>query len=344
MKDLKRNHVTINDVAKSAGVSPSTVSRVISNSSKISVATKEKVVRHMKELGYYPNAIARSLAKNKTGNIGIIMPSRSEDIFLNPFFPEALRGITRAASKNGYDLLLSTNLGEEDELINIKSLINTSKVDGIVLMSSKIKDESIDYLHSIDFPFSLIGTPSISDEGITYVDNDNKKATYGLTMHLTSMGRTNIAMIAGDPDLMVTRTRIEGYKKAMEEKNLKFDKELLFIGSFDEETGHHYGRELLKLSPRPDAVIATDDLIAFGAMQVLENYNINIPLDIAIASFNNSFLSRFSHTPFTSVDINAFNLGSTSITLLVNLLEKGRVSQRKIIPYEIHVRNSTKIF
>jgi len=129
--------VTVNDVAELAGVSPSTVSRVISNNPKISQETRDKVQKCMEELGYYPNAIARSLARSMTGTIGVIMPTRKEDLFLNPFFPEALRGIVKGASAEGYDLLLSTNTEKSGELTVIKNFIRGSKVDGIILMSSK---------------------------------------------------------------------------------------------------------------------------------------------------------------------------------------------------------------
>lgn len=338
----RKNQLTLSDVAKKAGVSPSTVSRVISNSPRISLATKEKVEKYMEELGYYPNAIARSLAKNKTGNIGVIMPTRAEDIFLNPFFPEALRGIVKSAANSGYDILLSTNTELEDELNSIKNFIRGSKVDGIVLMSSKIDDASMDYLSSVDFPFSLIGSPYKDDSKINHVDNDNFMAAYELTMYLALTGKKNIAMIAADPNLMVTKKRIEGYKKAIQENNLDFNESQLFIGSFDEETGYKYGRELLNITPRPDAVIITDDLVAFGAIQVLEGLNISIPEDIAIASFNNSLLSRYSQTPFTSVDVNAHDLGLESINLLVEAIEKGITNRKKIIPYKIHKRRSTE--
>lgn len=263
---------------------------VISNNPRMSTATKEKVLKQMEILGYHPNAIARSLAKNKTGNIGVIMPSRSEDVFLNPFFPEALRGITRSAANNGYDLLLATNLALEDELNSIKSLINSSKVDGIVLMSSKIDDQSISYLLSRNFPFVIIGSPYDKNSEINYVDNDNFKAAYELTSQLISKGRKNIAMIAGDPSLMVTKDRVDGYKKAIEDSGLEYSNKNLFIGGFEEETGYKYGRKLLQLDKRPDALVVTDDLVAFGAMQIFDSLNIKIPEEIAIVSFNNSFL------------------------------------------------------
>src|SRR5699024_8185956 len=121
----------------------------------------------------------------------------------------------------------------------------------------------INYLISRDFPFTLIGSPYKDDSGVNHVDNDNFMAAYELTNYLTLMGKKNIAMIAGDPSLMVTKDRIEGYKKAIEENNLDFNEKHLFTGRFDEETGYKYGKEILYLDKIPDAVIVTDDLVAF---------------------------------------------------------------------------------
>lgn len=337
----KKSSVTIKDVAKRAGVSPSTVSRVISQSSKISKATTDKVLRHMDELGYYPNAIARSLASQRTGIIGVIMPNRTDDVFLNPFFPEALGGIAKAASKAGYDMLLSTNFEEGEELKIIENFIRGSKVDGIILMSSKVEDKNIDYLCSIDFPFSLIGSPHSWAEKINHVDNDNYMAAYELTRHLSSLGKKDIAMIAGDVSLIVTQKRIEGYKKALEESNYPFREELLFIGSFEEKTGYKYSRIIANLDQRPDAVITTDDLVAFGVIKGFEELDVRIPQDIAVASFNNSVLSRHSNIPITSVDINAAILGYESLNLLVDAMEKGIKGKKIITPYEIYKRKST---
>lgn len=338
----KKNSVTIKDVAKKAGVSPSTVSRVISQNSKISKETSDKVLKCMKELGYYPNAIARSLANQKTGVIGVIMPTTSEDVFLNPFFPEALRGIAKGASKAGYDMLLSTNYEKDEEINIIQNFIRGGKVDGIILMSSKVEDECIDYLCSIDFPFSLIGSPYSRSHKINHVDNDNYMAAYELTRYLTSIGKKNIGMIAGDENLTVTRKRVEGYKKALEESNLLFKDELLFTGSFDEKTGYKYGSIIAKMDSPPDAVIVTDDLVAFGAMRIFEKLEVRVPQDIAVASFNNSVLSRYSNIPITSVDINAATLGYESMKLLVAAMEKDIRGNKVITPYTIHKRKSTE--
>lgn len=340
---MKNNgSVTIKDVAKKAGVSPSTVSRVISKNPKISQATCEKVLKCMDELGYYPNAIARSLANRKSGAVGVIMPTSHDDVLLNPFFPEALRGIVKGAAKAGYDLLLSTNDEKGEELQVIKNFIRGSKVDGVILMTSKVNDECIEYLCSQDFPFSLIGSPESLGEKINHVDNDNYMAAYELTRHLSMKGRKTIAMIAGDINLTVTKKRVEGYKKALEESNLTFHEELLFMGSFDEKTGYKYGSIITDLNPRPDAVIVTDDLVAYGAVKVFEGLGVRIPEDIAVASFNNSILAKHSSVPLTSVDVNAAKLGQEAMDLLVKAMEEGIRGIKTITPYTIFKRKSTE--
>lgn len=338
----KISNTTVKDVAERAGVSPSTVSRVISNHPKISEKTKTKVLKIMDELGYYPNAIARSLASNKTGTIGVILPARSGDLLLNPFFPEALRGILKGASANSYDVLLTSGSEQENELETLKKLIRSSKVDGIIIMSSKIDDECQDYLNSIDFSFSLIGSPYDHKEKVNHVDNDNYMAAYELTTYLSMIGKKKIALIAGEITQMVTIKRVEGYKKALTESNLPYDEKLLFTGKFDEETGYLYGNEILNLKDKPDAIIITDDVIAFGAVQILKANGVNIPGDIAIASFNNSVLSRYSDIPLTSVEINSFDLGYEAALLLVSSINEGIKGKKVIIPYTIIKRQSTE--
>ena len=338
----KKGNITVSDVAKTAGVSTSTVSRVISDNPKISQKTKDNVLKVMDELGYYPNANARSLAMNKTGTIGVIMPTTSEELFLNPFFPEALRGIVKSASKGGYDLLLSTNTEKGEELKIVKNFIRTSKVDGLILMSSKIEDECISYLESINFPFSLIGSPYNYESKINYVDNDNELAAYELTTYLIQMGKKRIAMIAGDKSLMVTKKRVEGYKRAIFENNLEFEESLLYKGSFDEETGYKYGNVIWNMENRPDALIVTDDLVAFGAVKLFQSLNVSIPEDISVASFNNSILSRYSNIPLTSVDINSVELGRQAMNLLIEAMEMNTKGKKIIIPYTIHKRKSTE--
>ena len=335
----KKAKPTVKDVAKQAGVSPSTVSRVISNNPRISKATRERVLKEMEALQYHPNAIARSLARSRTRIIGVIMPARESDALLNPFFPEALRGIVMAASRYGYDVLLSTHSRNKEELDVIKNFTGTGKVDGLILMSSREADPNIKYLMNTDFPFSVIG----SDAGysVNHVDNDNVRAAYDLTNHILETGKHNIYFASGPMELSVSKDRLAGYRQALSEANIPLDGNHIFSGAFDEETGMRIAEEIFRGQDKPDAVVATDDVIAFGLSRTMTNFGYKIPEDIAIGSFNNSVLSRYSDAQLTTIDIHSFDLGQQCVEQLMAAIEDGLRDGSAIISHELIKRKST---
>lgn len=330
---------TVKDVARRAGVSPSTVSRVISDNPRISQATRERVLKEMEALQYRPNAIARSLARSKTKILGIVMPTREENIFLNPFFPEALRGIVMAASVAGYDVLLSTNLKTREELDVIKDFIGSGKVDGIILLSAREDDPNIRYLMKRDFPFSVIG----SDSGlhVNHVDNDNVEAARELTRHLLDTGRERICFVSGPLDLTVTRDRLLGYRQALAEAGITPKDSQIFTGDFNEETGVKIAEMIYSSKEKPDAVVATDDVIAYGLFGAMRGLGCRIPQDFAIGSFNNSILARYTDARLTSIDIRAFELGQRCAAQLKAAIEEGLRDGREIIGHELIKRRST---
>ncbi len=338
MQSIKRT--TIKDVAKMANVSPSTVSRVISNSPRISEETAKRVKHCMNELGYYPNAIARSLANKTSKTIGLIMPVRPGETLLNPFFQEALRGIVRGATVCFYDVLLATFQGGEDEIDSMRKLISASKIDGVILMTSRVNDKAIKYLREINFPFCVIGSPLDDKQIFNHVDNDNITASYELTKHLIDEGKKKIAIIAGDKNLIATVHRIKGYEKALIETQCQLDENLIYTGDFDEKTGYTYAKYLFENKINPDAILATDDLVAFGVVRYLLEKDIKIPDEVAVASFNNSILSRQFQIPITSVDIHADTLGEEAVKILIEYMQEGKV-KRKIVPHTIHIRRSS---
>lgn len=339
-----KTRTTVKDVAKLANVSTSTVSRVISDHPRISKETKERVLKIMDELNFRPNQIARSLARNATDVIGVIIPYRSTDTLLNPFFPEALRGIIKSAKKSGYDVLVSSNSTIEDELLNIKSFIHGSKVDGIVLMSSRRNDQNIKYLKKMNFPFSVIGTPE-KESDVYFVDNDNERAAFELTKLLIEMGRKNLLFASGESTLTVTQRRCSGFCRALESYNIAYTQDNFMSGSFDEETGTRLGDEIAKMKIKPDGIISTDDVIAYGIVKKLLESGIKVPNDIAVASFNNSLLSRYSEVSITSVDIKAYELGREVVNSLVELINLDKnmslFHKSRYIDYEIIKRDST---
>lgn len=339
---MQKSRTTVKDVALKAGVSTSTVSRVISDNPRISKETKERVFKVMDELNYHPNAIARSLAKSKTKIIGVIIPYRNSDTLLNPFFPEALRGIIKRAKEFGYDVLLSSNQNEKDELNNIKSFIHQGKVDGIVLMTVRKDDEKVDYLLKQNFPFSVIGSVSYNNDLVNGVDNNNEKAAFDLTQMLVDLNRRDILFISGENKLTVSEKRLDGYKMCLKKNGISYKESNVLSGNFDEETGNKFGVLISKMKKLPSAIIATDDVIAYGIVKTLTEKNIKVPKDIMVASFNNSLLSRYSDIGITSVDVNSFKLGTECISVLIDAIDKNVRGKRLIIDHTIIKRESTE--
>lgn len=330
--------VTIKDVAKLANVSPSTVSRVIAESPKISEETKEKVYEAMRKLNYHPNAIARSLANKSTKTLGLILPNTSEDLFVNPFFIQAMRGISVYAQKKGYYIMYSYSESEEEEVEFIKKYIKSKWVDGIILLTSRENDKCISYLKEVNQPFVVIGRPERPEDTL-WVDNDNFKAMYDVVTYLVEKGHKSIAFIGGPSSLNVTKDRLEGYKRALEIRGIGIDNKLIEEADFSEDRGYESMNKILKYKV-PSAVVTTDDLIAFGALKAIKENNIE---KIAVVGFNNTPLSAYQTPTLTSVDINAEKLGYHAAQLLIDRLENNNIqSNHYIVETNLIERESTK--
>jgi len=307
--------VTIKDVAKLAKVSPSTVSRVIADNPKISDGTKQIVYKAMEELNYHPNAIARSLANKSTMTLGLILPNTSEDLFDNPFFIQAMRGISVYAQKKGYYIMYAYSDNETEEVDFIKKYINSKWVDGIILLTARENDQCISYLQKVKHPFVVIGRPEDADD-ILWVDNDNLSAMYNVVCKLIEKGHKKIAFIGGSFNLNVTKDRLEGYKKALIENKLSLDNNIILETDFSEFKGYEAMNNIIKYNI--DAVVTTDDLIAFGALKALKEKGLE---DVAVVGFNNTPLAEYQTPKLSSVDINAEELGYHAAKLLIDSLE-----------------------
>lgn len=308
--------VTIKDVAKIVGVSPSTVSRVISGNPKISKETKEKVFAVIRELHYHPNVIARSLANKSTKMLGLILPNNEENLFKNPFFIQIMTGISVYAQKKGYYIMYTFSNDEKEELQFVKNYTNSKMADGIILLTSRSNDKCINYLKKSDYPFVVVGRPE-SIEEILWVDNDNFKAMYNVVSNLTAKGHKSIAFIGGPKDFNMSRDRLNGYVRALKTSNIKIDSTLIAQQSdFSEICGYMAMNEIVK-THKPTAVVTTDDLLAFGAIKSITE---NCSGKISIVGFNNTSLSVYQNPPLSSVDINAQKLGYYAAKLLIEKL------------------------
>ncbi|MCA1031018.1 LacI family DNA-binding transcriptional regulator [Bacillus timonensis] len=335
--------VTIKDVAKLANVAPSTVSRVIADNPRISEKTKERVREAMDKLGYHPNFIARSLASKSTQTIGLVMPSSANKVFQNPFFPEVIRGLSKGAHDKKYSLHMSTGETEEELYEGVIEMVQSRRVDGIVLLYSRFEDRIVTYLLEKKFPFVVIGKPYKHIEEITHVDNDNYRATKEVTEYLIELGHERIAFVGGNLNYVVTIDRLLGYEKAIRNAGLPYKDEYISHEEFLKEGGQEAITDLLSLDEPPTALVVADDLMALGVLNKLDEMGKVVPDDISVVSFNNVLLTEISKPPLTSVDINIFNLGHEAAKNLIEGIEKPKEPiKRIIIPYEIIKRASCK--
>ncbi|MGG0658635.1 LacI family DNA-binding transcriptional regulator [Rummeliibacillus pycnus] len=335
--------VTIIDVAREANVSPSTVSRVISDSPRISERTKRKVRQVMDRLNYHPNFQARNLAAKSTKTIGVIMSHSTSLAFQNPFFPEVIRGICTSAHSNQYGMYLSTGGNEEEIYQEVESMVQSKKVDGIILLYSKVNDPTLAFLKEADFPFTMVGRPYQYEEEITYIDNDNRKIAYELVNYLVHLGHEHIAFIGGNLDYVVSLDRLEGFKSALKDLDLQY-KEKYIIHDQNKLTNDIQSiNTLMHLDVPPTALIAHDDLVAYEIIRHLEELSIRVPNDISIVSFNNHALSEFVKPPLTTVDISIFQLGLEAANYLFEKMSSTQAPiKNRFVPTTLIERQSTK--
>ncbi|WP_216827701.1 LacI family DNA-binding transcriptional regulator [Alkalihalobacterium elongatum] len=336
--------VTIKDVAKRANVAPSTVSRVIANSSRISEKTKERVREAMKELGYHPNLNARSLANKSTKTIGVVMPNSAKIAFQNPFFPEVIRGISTKAHQEGYGLYLSTGQTEEEIYEEVKQMVYGGRVDGILLLYSRVDDKIMPFLIEQGFPFVLIGRPyDIDEDQVTFVNNDNFKAAKTVTEYLMLLGHEKIGFIGGNLDYVVTIDHLKGYKQALINANIPVRDEYIVHHEELEKGGQDAVIELMSLEQRPTALIVVDDIMTFGVLKMLADMNVNVPSDISVVSFNNVMISELSSPTMTTVDIHIYDLGYQATNCLISKINNPDYGEKKVIvPHRLVKRQSCK--
>jgi DNA-binding LacI/PurR family transcriptional regulator len=330
--------VTIKDVAKEANVSPSTVSRVISESTRISEETKKKVNEVIKKLNYHPNVVARGLANKVTKVIGIILTSEVDDLYKNPFFIQVMAGISRHAKEEGYYIMYTFCTTYEDELKCIKDYVNGNLVDGVILSTVRTKDECIKYLKEIEFPFVVIGRPEDTKD-VLWVDNDNFEAMYNVVNKLLVRGYKRIAFIGAKNELNVSKDRLDGYIRAHKVHGAQIDVKLIKeVEDFKEEFGYEAMNEILEKEV-PSALVVVDDLLAFGASKALQEKNI---FGVAIVGFNNTPPSEYHKPSLSSVDINVNKVGYYASKLLVDRLKNDIKENHYIIETNLIERESTQ--
>lgn len=333
-------NVTIKDVAKRAGVSPSTVSRVIADHPRISPDTKEKVRAIMSELGYYPNAIARSLVNQTSNSIGLIRSRLTEENFANPFFPAVIQGISSVAHRHKLSLVLSTGKTFQQEDEESLTLLRQRRVDGVILLASHRDDQLIPRLTQDRFPFVLIGRYEGSEE-INWVNNNNVEDAKTAVQYLLNKGHRQIACLDGDPRYVVSADRLLGYERAFQDHNLEVPKNLVEHSAFSVEGGYQATQRLLTRRVPFSALFAVDDLVAIGAMRALQERGMKVGSEVAVVGFNDTILGACVQPALTSVRVPIYELGQIAVQMLTaQIYGSGVYPHHQMLPASLVVRDS----
>lgn len=307
-------NLTLKDIAKKAKVSIKTVSRVINDEPMVSKNTRVKVKAVIEELGYQPNLIARSLKKKRSNTIGIILPDIG-----NPAFTEMVKGCMDSLNRMGYYTFLGSyedDPTKEEEFIRD---FNSMLIDGLMIIPSTTENRDISIFEKINCPVVLIDR-EIDGLNSDTVISGNKDGAYRATKHLINTRHKKIAFLGGLKTVKPAKKRFEGWKKALDEKNL-FIEDLVFWGSFSTESGYLMMNDALKRMGSLDAVFAGNDIVALGAMNAIKDKKLDIPGDISIIGYDDMFFSQYLNPSLSSVAAKLFVQGKTAAELLLKRIK-----------------------
>ncbi|MED3757509.1 LacI family DNA-binding transcriptional regulator [Peribacillus frigoritolerans] len=331
--------VTTEDVAKIAGVSQSTVSRVLNDYPYIKKNTRDKVLAVINELGFTRDEIARSLVEKRTKSIGLILGSIS-----NPFFAETAEVIIERAQELKYDVIVY-NTGHKDE--NLEQAINLligKRVEGIILTSvSKNYTEKIKKLHDNGFPVLLYNS-FLDIKDVNFIVMDNNKGARLAVQHLIKLGHKKIAKISGPSKYLATYERTVGYKEEMMENGYEIDEGLIFNSEFSYDKIYSFTKKLLKRKDRPTAIIAASDQMALAVLDAASSLNLKIPADLSVVGFDNIRLSANEFIGLTTISQQMDQMSLTALEKLIYLIENKETSSSSIqifLKPELMVRKTT---
>ncbi|MGL5711663.1 MAG: LacI family DNA-binding transcriptional regulator [Paraclostridium sp.] len=331
-----KTNVTIKDVAKKAGVSISTVSRVINDSKPVTDEVKQKVLDVIKETGYIPNPLARSLVTKKSQLIGVIVPEVSDS-----FVSELLNGIEEVAKMYDYDILLANTYSDKEQELKSINLLRAKQVEGIVMMSWKVDEEHLEYIQNCRIPAVYV-SKTARNYDVYSVSISNADATYDMTKYLIDKGHEKIAfMMTSEDDTVLEVERYQGYEKAMMDNNLNIDKALIKNAGTTYKYGYEKMKEILAEGNVPDAVFVTGDEAAIGALNAICDAGYRVPEDISVAGFNDAKIAEMYRPKLTTVHQPLYDMGAVAIRMVIKMIDKEVLETKKVeLPYKIVERES----
>lgn len=326
---MATKRTSISDIAKELNLAVSTVSRALSNHSRISEATRKRVWKLAEQLNYQPNHLAAALRKGRSNTLGVIVPHID-----GHFFALVMKGVEAVANKAGYNVMLcQSNEDYVHEQKNIETLIN-AQVDGILVSLARTTRDfkHFEKVRKRDIPLVFFDR-ILEGVDVSAVVLDDYQGGYQSVKHLLDQGCRRIAHFGGPQHLNIYKNRYAGYCQALHDHNIPFEKDLVVFNDMTLEDGIRGMKQLLNLPQRPDAVFSASDFSIVGALQVLKERKLRIPFDMALSGFSNETFTSLTEPQLTSVDQHCEEMGGAAVRLLLEMVQERtrQLSPRKIV-------------
>lgn len=333
-----RKDINITEVAKKAGVSIATVSRVINNTGKVKSSTREKIEKIIDETGYRPNILARELAEKRTRLIGIITHSITGE-----GIPNSIYGISEELESRNFNIMIAcTNGNFENEVKNFH-IFQSKRVEGILFFTRNFRKEHEEMINRLPFPVIVL-LQNTADKKIPYVAFDNFNFAKEATEKLIELGHRNFAFIGGPQDSINSKERYAGFVDALSANSFEINDELLCYGDFSIESGYEITEKLITKNRDLTAIVAVNDGMAIGAINCLVENDYSVPEDFSVIGLDETTLAKASRPKLSGVFYSYRDLGKTGATMLLRKIEEQTFDYEKhIIPYEIRLRESVSL-
>lgn len=332
--------LSLEDIGARAGISRSTVSRVVNNDPKVSSATRAKVLQVIEEIGYTPNLAARALVTKRTQVIGVLIPQRLSTIFNEPYyFPALLHGIASVVNARDYSTMLWVEEDKDDPRRLYERIIMNRLIDGLVIVSLSHKSAIIEKLAHVDLSIVFTERPPRELERHAYVSIDNADAFRQLVQHLLRLGRKRIGTVTGDMTNSDAIERLAGYRSALDGTGIPYDPSLVIDGDFSRQSGYYAAHTLVTRGV--DAIVAANDQAALGVLDALSELGRCVPDEIAVTGFDDLPAAAHSSPALTTVRQPVLERGARAAQLLLDLIEGVEHNTRHVLlPTELVVRMS----
>jgi LacI family transcriptional regulator len=330
--------MNLETIAKLSGVSRSTVSRVINNSPSVRPEVRERVLQVLRETNFQPNLAARGLAAGSTHILGLVVPQGVSQIFIDPYFPLLIQGVSSACNARDYTLMLWLEQPEYERRM-VRQILHSGMIDGVIITSSHLKDPLVDTLIQRNFPFIVVGR--VPDElPANYVDINNVYSARQAVEHMLMLGRRRIFTIAGPQTMYSASDRLDGYRQAMESAGITPSDEWIEEGDYTQDGGYTAMQQLL--AHQPDGVFAASDAMALGASRAIQDAGMQVGFDIALVGFDDVPLAAHMNPGLTTIRQPIELLGQTAVELLVRSLNNANSLPpcRKLLSAELIIRQS----